>query len=243
MKKIIMTICSIIVISSIIFGIVYFRKNNKTNNELDAKYSEIKKELTMYNENANIEELKKEYSITGDTELYEIQTEYDGRKVLVIKANENYKVAFAGLIKKSKSDLNEALDIYENKHPKKNGIWIEPESRNKILNYLNNNLNSKYEITQEGYLTILEKKESQNDNKIDLLINGDKQYILGISGVSYYIDKLTGEVFDDIYEEMDKYQTYSYFEDENKMIIFITENKSKYLSNQEIYESIIELVK
>jgi hypothetical protein len=39
---------------------------------------------------------------------------------------------------------------------------------------------------------------------------------------------------------MDKYQTYEYFEDENKDIIFITENKSNQLSEKEIVNSVLE---
>ena len=117
------------------------------------------------------------------------------------------------------------------------------DSREKILNYLNNVLNSTYQIDEEGYLSISNMQKSTNDNIINTLINGDKQYILGISSTTYYIDALTGEVIDNPYEEMDEAQTYSYFEDENRMMIYIPENKDKHLSNQEIFESIIELVK
>ena len=100
-------------------------KKNTQKSELDIKYDELKKESAMYDENADIQELKQEYNMTGNTELYEIQTEYDGRKVLAIKASENYKVAFAGLIKKSKVNLDEATEIFEQNYPNKNGIWIE----------------------------------------------------------------------------------------------------------------------
>ena len=243
MKKNLIQIISIIIFVFIILGISLLMKKNTQKSELDIKYDELKKESAMYDENADIQELKQEYNMTGNTELYEIQTEYDGRKVLAIKASENYKVAFAGLIKKSKVNLDEATEIFEQNYPNKNGIWIEKDSREKILNYLNNVLNSTYQIDEEGYLSISNMQKSTNDNIINTLINGDKQYILGISSTTYYIDALTGEVIDNPYEEMDEAQTYSYFEDENRMMIYIPENKDKHLSNQEIFESIIELVK
>lgn len=242
-KTVIQIILSVIILTFIILGIICFMNNNTTKNEIDSEYEELKKNSIMYDENASIEELKQEYKMTGDTELYEIQTEYDGRKVLAIKADENYKVAFVGLIKKSKPDLNKSTEIFEQNHPNKKGIWIEAESRERILNYLNNTLKSTYMIDEDGYLNISNLQESKNDDIINSLINGEKQYILSINSTTYYIDALTGEVIDNPYEEFDEAQTYSYFEDGNKMIIFIPENKDKHLSNEEIFESIIELVK
>ena len=43
------------------------------------------------------------------------------------------------------------------------------------------------------------------------------------------------------YEEMDPYQTYQYYEDDNQMLIFITTNKNGKLTNAEILESVLEL--
>ena len=60
--------------------------------------------------------------------------------------------------------------------------------------------------------------------------------------VCYIVDNLTGEIWDYNFENMDKYQTYEYFEDNDKMIIFITENTNNLLSNSDIFNSIIELM-
>lgn len=243
MKKIIIQIILIIIVLGfIIAGITYLINKNNKKNELDAKYEELKNESVMYDESANIEELKEEYNMEGDSELYEIQTEYDGRKVLTVKSSENYKVTFAGLIKKAKPTLDEASQIFEEQYPTQNGIWIEPESREKILNYLNSELKSKYEIDENGYIKIAEYQKTNNDEILKNIIAGEKQYIIGISGITYYIDPLTGEIFDNPYEEFDSNQTYSYFTDENKMIIYIPENKDNYLDNNEIFESIIKLI-
>ena len=145
------------------------------------------------------------------------------------------------LIKELPCTYDNVSKILEDK-PEKNGIWIEPESREKILNYLNSALKSKYEIDENGYLKIAEYQKTNNDEILKNIIAGEKQYIIGISGITYYIDSLTGDIFDNPYEEFDSNQTYSYFTDENKMIIYIPENKDNYLDNNEIFESIIKLI-
>lgn len=242
MKKKIRNILIISIITIITFWVYSKVKINKQKASLENDYKELKEKSVMYGENANVEDLKQEYNVSGDSDLYEVQTEYDGRKVLAIKSNENYKVAFAGLIKRSKPEQKEILEIFEENHPTENGIWIEEEGREEILEYLNKNLSSKYEINEKGYLKIIDKQKSEKDDQIELMINGDKQYLLSINGVSYNIDALTGEIVDNIYEELDKYQIYSYFNDENKMIIYITENKEKALTNDEIFQNILELM-
>lgn len=243
MKKfIIQIILIIIVLSIIIIGIMYLVKKQDPKTELENNYENFKEESTMYDENATIDDLKEEYNIEGNSELYEIQTEYDGRKVLSIKANENYKVAFAGLIKKSKPTIEEATQIFSEQHPTQNGIWIEPESREKIANDLNELFQSKYKVDEKGYLVITEYQSSENDEILKQMIEEEKQYVFGISGTTYYIDALTGEIFDNPYEEFDKTQPYSYFTDGNKAIIYITENKDNHLEKLEIYESILKLI-
>ena len=41
---------------------------------------------------------------------------------------------------------------------------------------------------------------------------------------------------------MDEYQTYEYFEDGEKMLVYITENINNQLDNREIIESVIDLL-
>lgn len=243
MKKIIRNLIIIILIVVVIIKIGYESKKSNKKLDLENQYKEKKEETMMYNSDAQVEDLKKEYNFSGDSNLYEIETEYDGRKVLAIKPNEDYKVAFAGLVKRSKPEKDEVSEIFEKEYPTENGMWIEEKSRYKILKYLNDNLSSKYEINQSGYLKNLDEKDTEKDKQIISLINGDRQYILAIEGTAYYIDPLTGDIIDDIYEQMDEHQTYSYFKNENNMIIYITENKQKALTSEEIFESLLELVK
>lgn len=238
-KKIIIISILLIIVVGIIIG-VFARK--KKNNKDIINYDELKQNSEMYNESATLEDLKKEYGATGDENLYDIETEYDGRKVLAIKASENFKVAFAGLVENRKITLDEATKIFDDEYPTNSGIWVEEKSREKILNYLNNNLNSKYEIDKNGYLTISSKKNSDYDNKIEKIINSNKQYIIGINSKKYYIDAISGEILDNPFEEFDKYQTYAYCQDDDKIVICITENTSKKLSNKEIFDSVVSLM-
>lgn len=246
MKKTIKILILILIVILIVGGIgvsIKYIKKVKNKNEIDKAYNEMKQNSLMYNNTATVDELKEEYGMSGNDDLYDVQTEYDGRQVLKVKATENFKVAFAGLVNGTKNSIENSSEIFENEYPTENGIWIEKNSREKIEKYLNENMKSKYKINEKGYLTISEKKSSKEDNEIEKIINGNKQYIIGISGINYYIDALTGEAVDNPFEELDKYQTYAYCQDEDKMVIFITENKSKALENSEIFESVLALMK
>ena len=235
----------IMLLMFIIFTILGIKNTryNKINEDIQDSYNQMKNNSVMYNENSKLNDLKKEYSITGEDGLYEIQTEYDGRKVVVVKDDINYKVAFAGMIEKAKPTYAEIDKIFEDNYPKENGVWIEKNSREKILKFLNNNCNSDYAINENGYLKIVNKNE-QNDNdiKIEKIINENKKYILNISSSCYMVDTVTGEVIENPYEDLDKYQTYEYFSNENDMIIFITENSEGKLTEGEIFESVLNLI-
>ncbi len=193
-----------------------------------------------------IEEVKEETGATGNTDIYEVQEDKTtNTEIVTVKANIKYKVAFAGMIKQSKPVFGEIDKIFEENYPKKNGIWIENNSRNKVLEEMNNSnmFNSKYAINKDGYL-VIEKENTlnENDKKIKNIINGKKQYIFSISSLCYIVDDITGEILDYSFEDMDKYQTFEYFEDENKKIIFITENKSNQLKENEIIESLLNIL-
>lgn len=242
MKKTIKILVLILIVIVIGISIKYIKKV-KNKNEIDKTYNEMKQNSLMYNNTATVDDLKEEYGMSGNDDLYDLETEYDGRQVLKVKATENFKVAFTGLVKGTKNSIENSSEIFESEYPTENGIWIEKNSREKIEKYLNENMKSKYKINEKGYLTISEKKSSKEDNEIEKIINGNKQYIIGISGINYYIDALTGEAVDNPFEELDKYQTYAYCQDEDKMVIFITENKSKALQNSEIFESVLALMK
>ena len=219
------------------------QKDNNQNN-FEQYGEQVDKNQIEYQPDVTVEEIKNEIGATGNTDIYEVEQEYDGRNILAVKPSIKYKVAFAGMIKNAKPSMSELDNIMEEKLPHKTGIWVEEKSRDKILEIFNDgNVNSKYLIDDDGYLKI-DRKNDQNDNdkKIEKVINGNKQYILDISSVCYIVDDITGEILDYNFENMDKYQTYEYFEDNDKYIVFVTENSTNVLTNLEIFESIIKLL-
>jgi len=199
----------------------------------------------IINNNETIEELKKETGADGNTQIYEVQTEYDGRKVLAIKADLKYKVALAGMLKGTKPTYNELDEIITANAPKDTGIWVSDNSREKVTKFLEQNsfLKSKYYIDNNGYIKVENKNnQSDIDKRLEKLINSDNQYIINISSVCYIVDSITGEILDYNFEKMDKFQTYQYFQDDKLMILFVNENSNSQLTNDEIFESVIGLI-
>ena len=260
--KIIILTLIIIVVSTI--GIAIW-KNNKNFNKIEDNSQIEKKEENVEisenqekdsNENSSkideisetekeqiIDEIKEDLGATGDSDLYEIKEGYDNQKTISIKSSVKYKVAFAGMIKNGEIDKNGLDEIMQKSHPQKAGIWIYEKDRKKFLELLKNITQSEYEITTDGYLKILDnKKANENDKKIEKIINGEKLVIIRISSICYIIDDITGEILDYNFEQIDQYQTYEYFKDEDKIIIFITQNKEKQLQEKEIIQSVIDLI-
>ena len=57
------------------------------------------------------------------------------------------------------------------------------------------------------------------------------------------VDVVTGEIVENRYNDLEEYQTYEYFQDGDKIIIFISENLENRMTNDEIFDSLIELAK
>lgn len=243
-KKVIILVVLLIMFVAILV-LLFNKRIQKDNNQNNfEQYGEqVDKNQIEYQPDVTVEEIKNEIGATGNTDIYEVEQEYDGRNILAVKPSIKYKVAFAGMIKNAKPSMSELDNIMEEKLPHKTGIWVEEKSRDKILEIFNDGyVNSKYLIDDDGYLKI-DRKNNQNDNdkKIEKIIKGKKQYILDISSVCYIVDDITGEILDYNFENMDKYQTYEYFEDKDKYIVFVTENSNNVLTNLEIFKSIINL--
>ena len=191
--------------------------------------------------NATLEMLRDEAKIYS---TYQANTEKE-QKILNVTPKTEYEIAFSGMVKGSQPEFSEIDSIVEKFHPNRNGIWIKEEDREKILKYLNNNelLKSKYQIDEDGFVKVEEENSKTDiDKKIQNMINGDKQYLFCISSTCYNIDSITGEIVDNPYNELEKYQTYEYFKDNDKMIVFITENQNNVMTENEIFRSIIDLI-
>ena len=247
-KKIVLIILIIILLFGMVLSLIFVKNKSKENQNTILKKEEINEEIKEGSDEKeetsqeHLEELIKETGKQGENDLYEVQEGENNIKVATIKGSIKYKVAFAGMIKNKVPKKEELDDLLEKNHPKYAGIWIKSESQSEFLKYISSVTKSEYEINENGYLKIKNKKnQNEYDKKIEEIINGNKLYIIDISSTCYIVDEITGEILDYNFEDMDEYQTYQYFEDGDKKIIFITENQNNQLTVKEIIESVIEL--
>ena len=248
-KKIVLIILIIILLFGMVLSMIFVKNKSKENQNTILKKEEINEEIKEGSDEKeetsqeHLEELIKETGKQGENDLYEVQEGENNIKVATIKGSIKYKVAFAGMIKGSMPYKEELDNVFDNNQPRKKGIWIYEKDRTKFLKYLSSVTLSKYSIDENGYLQI-DNKNNQNDydKNMEKAINGDKIYSITISSKCYIVDEITGEIQDYSFEDMDEYQTYEYFEDEEKMIICITENINKQLDDKEIMKSVIDLL-
>lgn len=244
-KKIILVIILLVIL--MIFGILALKKNqnnvniaNINNTNINNEYSQIDRNELQYKNEISVDEIKDETGIEGNSNLYVIETEFDGRRVLNIKAEIQYKAAFAGIIKGKKPSLEELDEILNENYPEKNGIWIDPKIQTKFIELIKSDTKSEYEINSENYLKIKNKKEqNENDVKLEKIINGDKKIIATISKMYYEVDSMTGEIVEYPFEQLDNYQTHDILRNDRDSIIIITSNFNKKLTNKEILQDIL----
>lgn len=186
-----------------------------------------------------VENIKNEINATGDTDIYQVEEEYDGRKILQVKPEVQFDVDLAGIIKASMPQEDEITELL-GKAPSNNGIWISEQSRESFSNLLRNNNIDNFAISNEGYLQIDDNaKNSDAINKLINMINSDKLYIINMTGIAYERDYISGEIVEYPFEDMDPYQVLEPYQKENKIILEITTNKNKKLTEKEILETII----
>ena len=189
-----------------------------------------------------VENIKNEINATGDTDIYQVEEEYDGRKILQVKPEVQFDVDLAGIIKASMPQEDEITELL-GKAPSNNGIWISEQSRESFSNLLRNNNIDNFAISNEGYLQIDDNaKNSDAINKLINMINSinsDKLYIINMTGIAYERDYISGEIVEYPFEDMDPYQVLEPYQKENKTILEITTNKNKKLTEKEILETII----
>ena len=237
-KNILLTTIAIIIIIAIVVSLIIlkniFTAKEKWNNE----FSKIDKNTINYKSDVTVDELKQEMNLTADSDLYEITTEYDGRKTLNVKKDILYKVAFAGIIKQSKPVLNEIDEIYNQNYPQENGIWISEHSKEDFLKLLQGNVNCKYEINEKGFLQInKDNNENENDEKLEKIINSDKKVIIDINNFDYEVDVVTGEIVEYPFKELE--ELVDIISNNNEKIIVIVKNQSNEFANEEVFEDFL----
>ena len=243
---IIILIIVIVVISLILNNKETDNAENTINNEESTNNSNTILEETVEpqteEEKQKIEEIKNESGLTADTNIYEVQKEYDGREVLVVKDSVQYRVELAGILNNGLPEKDKVEKILQNR-PQKTGIWISEPSRDKFLEYLKETTKNNYIINQEGYLQIEQEsnEKTEQDQLLEKYISNNKQYIIDISGIFYQVDNVTGEIVEYPFEKMDGFQAYEYSESNGNIIMALTTNKDRKIQPKEIIESMLEL--
>ena len=239
-KKKTITIFIIIIIVVLIVAIMWWTSNQEKTGQSNGHDNEGN--IASGTANKTVEELMQDVNATADSEIYEIQTEYDGREVLAVKPSLQFSVAFADTIQNGLTSIQEAQTITAQNLPQNAGIYIK-NNENKILEYINNYTNCQYGVSENGFLMIKENQENNDiDNRIQNIINGDNLYIVCCDGQMKMIDNITGEIIDYEFEKMDPYQVYEYLQDENRLFIELTTNKENRLTREEIFMSFLELL-
>lgn len=217
MNKKILFLISCILIVLLCTTIIIYKKNSSKKVE-----DPIIEEDNSENTDKTVEEIKQEIGATADEDLYEVQKEYDGREILVIKPDAQYKTVLAGILKNgepTEQDI-EKLDL-SNFHK---GIWISETSREKFLQILEKCKIENFKIDEDGYLVKIEESSNEYSLRLEEIINSETLTVIDIKGTCYIRDDMTGEIVEYPFKDMDLYQICEIFETEGSKIIILTTN-------------------
>lgn len=199
--------------------------NNTTNNEI------------KYDTNI-IENIKNEINSTADTNMFQVETEYDGRPIIQIKPEVQYTTVLAGIIENKKPEESEIEEILK-KAPTETGVWISEQSRENFLNLLSKNNINNFSIDDNGYLKIDKTSNDNNSKQLENMINSEYLYIVDMSGTCYMRDDVSGEIIEYPFEEMDPYQLIEPFSDENNIIFVMTTNSESLMTDEEMLDGLL----
>lgn len=241
-KKILIVVLLVVVV--VIAIILIFNNNKEENNDQNILQNDIQNNdfmNRMVSTDANeINAIKNEINATGQTDIYQIEEEYDGRRIIQVKPDVQYQVALAGIIKNGIPAEDEINTLLE-KAPTNSGMWISESSREKFMNLLNSNNIVDFEITNEGYLKCNKQDNlTEQEEKLKNIAESEKLYVIDMSGKTYQRDYISGEIIEYPFEEMDPYQVLEPYEVEDSIILGVTSNNDNYLSNEEILNTILE---
>ena len=249
-KKYIIIGLAVIVIILIVALVIFFSKkdnedvnnmilvseNNVTNENAEDNTSIVDQDTSNQNVE-EIENMKNEINATGNTDIYYVDEEYDGRKILQVKPDVQFDVDLAGIIKNTIPEENEISELIE-KAPTDNGVWISEESRESFSTLLKNNNINDFTISDDGYLQINNSENNDMANKLINMINSNNLYIINITGIAYERDYISGEITEYPFEDMDPTQAVEPYQKENKIILEVTTNKMQELTESEILDAI-----
>lgn len=244
-KKIfIIFIVTILIITSTVF-IIKLKYSKQSNENGGKSENNVENINSLYNPKnyeyttEEVEKIKNEINATANTDIYKVEEEPGGRKILQVKPEIQFNIDLAGIIKNGKPEESELSELLE-KVPNNNGVWISKQSRDRFLELLKNNDIQNFSINSEGYLKIDSSVNNAMSTKLENMIKSDKLYIINITGKAYERDYITGEIVEYPFEDMDPTQIIEPYGDNNKVILEVTTNKKNKLTDKEILETIVQ---
>lgn len=224
----------------ILLGNIQEQNNENLNLENESAPTEkIEENKTVEGSTEELENMKKEIKAKGNDDIYYVDEEKDGRKILQIKENVQYEVDLAGIIKNALPKEEELNNLLE-KAPKYSGIWISKQSRESFSKLLKNNGITNFSIDDDGYLKIEDNENGLYSNELRKMQKSNKLYIINMTGVAYERDYISGEITEYPFEDMDPTQELESYKNDNALILEVTSNKNKKLTNKEILKSIVQ---
>lgn len=189
-------------------------------------------------ENERINSVKAQYGFKGDNSLYT-----ESNNELSIKPSIAYRTGLIGSIEQRMPTYAEINNTKVDGEPTGTGIWVSPASRETFLNCINSVENS-FEIDENGYLKIKSGANSKYAQNINEIEQEKSLVIVDMTGIDYIVDVVTGDIFKNEFEAMDPYQVYEYvdYEEANKSIIFLNSNQMNRLTNQEIIDTMMQVI-
>ena len=226
----------IVVIVVIVIGLVCVKLSFRNDQEKESE-NNASNEVDIYDQEA-INEIKAEMNATADTNMYQIEEEYDGRQILQIKPSIQFETVLAGILKDGQPLENEIQDLLKDK-PSQKGIWIARQSRDSFLELLKEIKISGFSINEEGYLYVTEENDGEEAKKLREAIQSNRLYIIDVSGTSYTRDEFSGEIIEYPFEKMDPAQAVDVYQEGNISLLEVTTNEKGNLSKQEILKEIL----
>lgn len=241
-KKIFISVIAIFILIGFILAIIFNSSNKgdldvsnqqKDNNEI------IENQAGQSERNDEIERIKETINAKGKTDIYQIETEHDGRKIIQIKPEVQFDVDLAGILKDGKPEEDEIKKLLE-KRPIGKGIWISEQSREQFIKILKNNNLDNFIVNNDGFLKIKDENISNGIAKeLINMIESERRYIINIKGKSYERDYISGEIVEYPFEEMDPQQVVEIYEKDKDIILELTKNKNGKITDKEILETIL----
>lgn len=171
-----------------------------------------------------IEKNKNETGASAETEVYDVIEEYDGKEVLVIKPEIQFRTVLAGILKNAEPTMQDVDNVNLNNF-RKNGIWISEDSRDRFIEILKEcNINN-FKVDEDGYLCIVDISNNEYAKELEELTKQKQLLIIDIKGSCYIRDEMTGEIVEYPFKDMDLLQICEKFETTNSKIIEITTNE------------------